>query len=32
MGVSLWLLRREFRRRLAFAPSTAVAPEPGLAG
>jgi Na+-driven multidrug efflux pump len=32
MGVSLWLLRREFRRRLVFATAPAVSPEPGLAG
>ncbi len=32
MGVSLWLLRREFRRRLVFAPPPTAAPEPGLAG
>ena len=30
MVVSLLLLRREFRRRLAFAPPTAVAPAAGL--
>ena len=31
LAVSLWLLRREFRRRLAFAPSPAAAPAAGLA-
>jgi Na+-driven multidrug efflux pump len=32
MGVSLWLLRREFRRRLVFAPAPAVPAAPGLPG
>ena len=32
MCVSLWLLRREFRRRLVFAPPPTAAPAPSLAG
>jgi putative MATE family efflux protein len=31
LAVSLWLLRREFRRRLAFGPAPAAAPAAGLA-
>ena len=31
MAVSMWLLNREFRRRLVFEPAPSPAPAPGLA-